>query len=51
MHLDDFADEVIALLELQPTPPEICVSQVSFFRGAATEGRFDQALAMLSGQK
>lgn len=51
MTLDDFADEVMALLEVQPAPPEICVSQGSFFRDAEAEGRFAQALAMLSGQK
>lgn len=46
--LDEFADEVMALFAQQPTPPEILVERVKFLRNAEAEGRFDQAVAMLS---
>ncbi|ODT87027.1 MAG: oxidoreductase [Sphingobium sp. SCN 64-10] len=45
--LEAFADEVIALFGIVPTPPEICVKAVQFLRAAEAEGRFDQALAAL----
>lgn len=48
MPLDDFADEVMVLLERRPTPAEICVERVRFLRDAEAEGRFDQALAAFS---
>jgi uncharacterized oxidoreductase len=47
MPLDAFADEVIALLDIVPTPAEICVKAVHFLRAAEAEGRFEQALAAL----
>jgi uncharacterized oxidoreductase len=47
MPLDAFADEVIALLDIEPTPAEICVKAVHFLRAAEAEGRFEQALAAL----
>jgi uncharacterized oxidoreductase len=45
--LDDFADEVIDLFGIVPTPTEICVKAVHFLRAAEVEGRFDEALAAL----
>jgi uncharacterized oxidoreductase len=48
MPLDAFADEVIALFGQQPTPPEILVKNVHFLRAAEAEGRFGDALAVLS---
>ena len=38
--LDDFADEVLALLSQQPTPPEILVERVRDFRHAEADGKF-----------
>lgn len=46
--LDDFADELMALLTQQPTPPEILVERVRFLREAEAEGRFDQTLVQLN---
>jgi len=46
--LDEFADEVLALFEQQPTPPEILVERVKFLRNAEAEGRFDQTLTTLN---
>lgn len=47
--LDAFADEVMALFALDPTPPEILVKGVGFLRLAEAEGRFDDTLARLNG--
>jgi uncharacterized oxidoreductase len=46
--LDEFADEVMALLSRAPTPPEILVERVGFLRRAEAEGRFDQTLVQLN---
>jgi uncharacterized oxidoreductase len=46
--LDEFADEVIALFQQQPTPPEILVERVGFLRRAEAEGRFDETLVQLN---
>lgn len=46
--LDEFADEVMALLSQVPTPPEILVERVGFLRRAEAEGRFDQTLSQLN---
>lgn len=46
--LDEFSDEVMALLTRQPTPPEILVERVGFLRNAEAEGRFDDTLAQLN---
>ncbi len=46
--LDEFADEVMALLAQQPTPPEILVERVKFLRNAEAEGRFDATLRQLN---
>ena len=48
MPLDAFADEVMALLEQQPTPPEILVEAVKFLRHAEAEGRFDATVKQIS---
>ncbi|HEY0311112.1 MAG TPA: SDR family oxidoreductase [Allosphingosinicella sp.] len=46
--LDEFADEVMALLSQQPTPPEILVERVRFLRFAEAEQRFEPTLAQLN---
>lgn len=46
--LADFADEVMALFQRQPTPAEILVDQVGFLRFAEAEGRLDQTVAQLN---
>ena len=46
--LDDYADEVMALLAHAPTPPEILVEGVKFLRNAEAEGRFDQTVTQLN---
>jgi uncharacterized oxidoreductase len=46
--LESFADEVMALLSQQPTPPEILVERVGFLRRAEAEGRFDETLQQLN---
>lgn len=48
MPLDAFADEVMALFEQQPTPPEILVEAVKFLRHAEAEGRFDATVKQIS---
>jgi short-subunit dehydrogenase involved in D-alanine esterification of teichoic acids len=49
MPLDDFADEVMALLEAQPDAKEILVESVKFLRFAEVEGRYDGAVAAING--
>ena len=46
--LDEYADEVIALFQAEPTPAEILVKRVHFLRNAEAEGRFDAALAAVN---
>ena len=46
--LDEFADEVIALLTAQPSAKEILVERVKFLRFAEVEGRYDAAVAALN---
>ncbi len=46
--LQDFADEVIALFQQQPTPAEILVERVGFLRFAEAQGRFDETLGALN---
>ena len=48
MPLGEFIDEVIALFRQWPTPREILVERVAFLRWAERDGRFDQAVEMLS---
>lgn len=46
--LAEFADEVMALFAVQPTPSEILVERVKFLRNAEREGRFDATLTQLN---
>lgn len=48
MPLDTFADQVIALFQVTPTPREILVEGVDFMRNAEAEGRFDDTLAAIN---
>ncbi|KQQ40089.1 oxidoreductase [Duganella sp. Leaf126] len=48
MPLAAFVDEVLALLQADPTPAEVCVERVRYFREAEAKGQFDQALQMLA---
>lgn len=49
MPLTEFIDETMALLNRQPTPPEILVDRVKPLRHAEAESRFDAVLEMLNG--
>jgi uncharacterized oxidoreductase len=46
--LADFIDEVMALLQQQPTPREILVQRVAFQRNAEAEHRFEAAVTTLN---
>ncbi|MGQ4275025.1 SDR family oxidoreductase [Terrihabitans sp. B22-R8] len=46
--LNDFADEVLALMKRQPDAPEILVERVGGLRFAEVRGTFDQVLAQLN---
>lgn len=46
--LTEFADEVMALLTAQPTPPEVLVERVKFLRNAEAEHRFDETVVQLN---
>jgi len=46
--LDDFIDEVVGLLQTQPTPPEILVERVKMLRNAEAEHRFDTTLVQFN---
>ena len=46
--LDAFADEAMALLAQQPTPPEVLVEAVKFLRNAEAEGRFDATVTQVA---
>ena len=46
--LTDFIDEVISLLQRQPTPEEILVKRVHFQRKAEAEHRFDEAVKAIN---
>lgn len=48
MPLDDFADEVMSLLENQPQAKEILVKTVHFLRFAEVEGRYEAAVGALN---
>jgi uncharacterized oxidoreductase len=41
MPLDQYIAEIMRILEVQPTPPEICVEHVKVLRYAAENGRHD----------
>lgn len=46
--LDEFADEVVALIETQPDAHEILVERVKFLRFAESRGDYDQVVAALN---
>jgi len=46
--LADFADEVIALFQQNPTPKEILVKNVGFLRFAEAQGRYDETVVQLN---
>jgi len=48
MALDDFLDEVMALLHAQPAAEEILVESVKFLRYAATNGAYDKVRRRIS---
>ncbi|MEZ0497849.1 SDR family oxidoreductase [Sphingomonas sp. IW22] len=48
MPLDAFADEVMALLQGNPTPAEVLVERVRALRNAEADGAFDQRLKMIN---
>ncbi len=48
MPLDEYADEVMALLHAGSTPAEVCVDRVRYFREAEAKGQLDAALQMLA---
>lgn len=48
MPLDDFADEVVSILETQPDAHEILVERVGFLRFAEVRGDYDQVVEMLN---
>ena len=48
MPLDDFAAEVMALLEAEPDAREIQVERVKFLRYGEARGDYDQVVATLS---
>lgn len=48
MPLDEFIDEAMGLFQFHSTPKEILVERVGFLRWAERDGRFDQAVEMLS---
>ena len=50
MPLADYIAETFALLQRQPTPPEVLVERVRFLRFAEAEGRFDQAFQALNSR-
>ena len=51
MSLPDFIDQTMEILQMQPTPSEICVERVKFLRFAEATGNFDKALQQLSAIK
>lgn len=48
MPLDEFADEVMALLEADPGAPEVLVEGVKFLRFAEVRGDYDKVVATLN---
>lgn len=48
MDLDDFADEVMAILSDQPDVTEVQVERVGFLRRAEAEGRYAETVRQLN---
>jgi uncharacterized oxidoreductase len=51
MPLDQFIAEVMQILKVQPTPPEICVENVKGLRFAAKSGRYEAVFAGLNAAR
>jgi len=51
MPLEDFLDESLALLHVEPTPQEIIVERAQYLRTAEVAGNYEAALSMLSAWK
>ena len=51
MPLEEFLDEIFALLEIKPTPSELVVERAKGLRFAEANGSFDEVLTMLAGIK
>ncbi|GGF66720.1 oxidoreductase [Paracoccus acridae] len=49
MPLADFIDEVMGILNQDPTPPLVGVKRLDFLKNAEAEGRYDQVFARLNG--
>ncbi|WP_103172349.1 SDR family oxidoreductase [Paracoccus sp. SY] len=49
MPLADFIDEVMGILNQDPTPPLVGVKRLDFLKNAEAEGRYDQVFAQLNG--
>jgi len=49
MPLDEYADEVMSLLEAHPDAHEILVKRVRFLRDAVSRGDYDQVVGTLNG--
>ena len=47
MPLDEYVDEIMALLEAQPDAHEILVERVKFLRYAEVRGDYDQIIGVL----
>lgn len=48
MPLDEFADEVVSILETRPTPREVLVEQVKFLRFAEVRGDYDVVVGIVN---
>lgn len=49
MPLADFIDEVMGILNQDPTPPLVGVKRLDFLKNAEAEGRYDQVFSRLNG--
>ncbi|WP_134765185.1 SDR family NAD(P)-dependent oxidoreductase [Nocardioides sp. 1609] len=49
MPLDEYADETIELLAVEPSTREVLVERVKFLRHAAERGDYDQVVSMVNG--
>ena len=49
MPLADFTDEVMGILNQEPTPPLVGVKRLDFLKNAEAEGRYDQVFSRLNG--
>ena len=49
MPLEAYIEEVMSIVQSQPTPAEVCVENVKFLRFAEANGTYEQAFGMMSG--